>query len=65
MEKKPCPVDRGKLMAGLQICGNDNVGCNGCPYERDTACAITKAKDAIAYIYYLEEQLNAKADGSE
>ena len=65
MEKKPCHVDRGKLMAGLQICGNDNVGCNGCPYERDTACAITKAKDAIAYIYYLEELLNAKADGSD
>ena len=65
MEKKPCPVDREKLMAGLQICGNDNVGCNGCPYERDTACAITRAKDAIAYISYLEELLNAKAVGSD
>lgn len=65
MEKKPCPVDRGKLMAGLTICGKDNVWCNGCPYERDPACAITRAKDALVYIYYLEEQLNAKADGSD
>lgn len=65
MEKKPCPVDRGKLMAGLQICGKENVGCNGCPYERNVACATARAKDATAYIYYLEEQLNAKADGSD
>ena len=65
MEKKPCPVDREKLMAGLQICGNENVGCKGCPYERDVACMITRSKDAIAYINYLEAQLNAKADGSE
>ena len=65
MEEKKCPVDRGKLMAGLQICGNENVGCKGCPYERDVGCVITRSKDAIAYINYLEEQLNAKADGSE
>lgn len=65
MEKKPCPVDRGKLMAGLQICGNENVGCKGCPYDRDLTCAIIRAQDALTYINYLEEQLNAKAGGSD
>ena len=65
MEKKPCPVDREKLMAGLQICGNEKVGCKGCPYDRNPACATTRAKDALAYINYLEGMLNAKAGGSE
>ena len=64
MEKKPCPVDREKLMAGLQICGNEKVGCKGCPYERNVACATARAKDALAYINYLEE-MNAKAGGSD
>lgn len=61
MEENPCPVDRGKLMIGLQICGNENVGCNGCPYESMADCAIIRAQDALAYINYLEKQLAAKA----
>ena len=63
MEKKPFPVNREKLMAGLQICGKENVGCNGCPYEGCTICARIRAQDALAHINYLE-QLNAKADAA-
>ena len=64
MEKKPCPVDRGKLMTGLLICSNSDIGCYGCPYDKGL-CATDRAKDALDYIHYLEEQLNAKASGSE
>lgn len=65
MEKIPCPVDRCKLMAGLQICGNENVGCKGCPYDGHLTCAIIRAQDALAYINYLEGMLNAKSEGSD
>ena len=65
MKKKPCPVDRGKLLIGLEHCPNDKVGCcYSCPYKYDIArtCVNNVMKDALAYIYYLEELLNAKAD---
>ena len=69
MEKKPCPVDRGKLLIGLECClatpAPINVCSRHCPYGRDTECTETVRNDALAYIYYLEEQLNAKAVGSE
>ena len=63
MEKKPGPVDREKLMAGLQICGNENVGCKGCPYDGSVCCVIRISKDALTYINYLE-QLAEKADAA-
>lgn len=65
MEKKPCPVDRGKLLIGLECCrtGNSEV-CRQCPYFSES-CDTAAMDDALAYINYLEEQLNAKAVGSE
>ena len=35
-----------------------------CPYFSES-CDTAVMSDALAYIYYLEEQLNAKADGSD
>ena len=65
MEKKPCPVDRGKLLIGLECCRTgDAEVCRKCPYFLGR-CDTDSMNDALAYIYYLEEQLNAKADGSE
>ena len=60
MEKKPCPVDRGKLLIGLECCreGSAEV-CRKCPYF-SVRCDTDSTNDALAYIYYLEEQLNAK-----
>ena len=65
MPTKPCPVDRGKLLIGLECCrtGNSEV-CRKCPYFSG-CCDTDSMNDALAYIYYLEEQLNAKADGSD
>lgn len=65
MEKEPCPVDRGKLLIGLECCRRGTVeACRKCPYFSER-CDTASMDDALAYIYYLEEQLNAKADGSE
>lgn len=65
MGKKPCPVDRGKLLIGLECCRTGSIeACRKCPYFSDS-CDTASTDDALAYIYYLEEQLNAKADGSE
>lgn len=60
MENKPCPVDRGKLLIGLECCLSGLACPRHCPYGRDTECTETVRKDSLAYIYYLEEQLNAK-----
>ena len=68
MEKKPCPVDRGKLLIGLECCCQTSTQpCLGtCPYSHVSgSCISAHNSDALAYIMYLEEQLNAKADGSE
>ena len=51
-EAKKCPVDRGKLLIGLECCV-DSI-CDKCPYFTDCAQQIT---DSLAYIYYLEERL--------
>ena len=65
MEKKPCPVDRGKLLIGLECCRTgDAEVCMECPYFSES-CDTDVMSDALAYIYYLEEQLNAKAVGSD
>lgn len=68
MEKKPCPVDRGKLLIGLECCRDSlSLHCFGtCPYSNVSgSCLYAINSDALAYINYLEEQLNAKADGSD
>lgn len=57
MEEKKCPVDRGKLLIGLECC-RFRMGekCRECPYyhsERD----FLMIEDALAYISYLEQQL--------
>ena len=65
MEKKPCPVDRGKLLIGLEYCRTgDVVACRKCPYFSE-GCDTAVMNDALAYINYLEERLNAKAVGSD
>lgn len=61
MQTKPCPIDRGKLLISIECCRA--ARCLECPYS-DTGCQ-EQMDDALAYIYYLEEQLNAKAGGSE
>ena len=68
MEKKPCPVDRGKLLIGLECCRDSlSLLCFGtCPYSNVSgSCLSAIDSDALAYINYLEEQLNAKAGGSD
>ena len=56
-EKQP-PVDRGKLLIGLEHCLGEVVHCGTCPYSHDEDCySIKLPDDARAYIYYLEEQL--------
>lgn len=52
MEEKKCPVDRGKLLIGLECCVDSE--CDGCPYMCDCHQQIV---DSIAYIGYLERQL--------
>ena len=65
MPTKPCPVDRGKLLIGLECCRTGDAEiCRKCPYFSES-CDTAVMNDALAYINYLEEQLNAKSDGSE
>ena len=56
MEKKPCPVDRGKLLISLECCRD--AECDHCPYYNEIFDNCDKvAFDALAYIGFLEEQL--------
>ena len=58
MENKKLPVDRGKLLIGLEHCQVDVDHCETCPYSNDEDCCSIKLRDdARSYIYYLEEQL--------
>ena len=56
-EAKKSPVDRGKLLIGLECC---RIGwaenCRACPYSI-SSCDTELMDDALAYIGYLEEQL--------
>ena len=56
-EAKKCPVDRGKLLIGLECC---RIGwaenCRACPYFI-SSCDTELMDDALAYICYLEQQL--------
>ena len=53
--KKNPPVDRRRLMIGLEICGTGD--CDGCPYLADQYRCYDLSNDALEYIRYLEEQL--------
>ena len=58
MEKtnKQPPVDRGKLLIGLECCRD--AECGYCPYYSETFDNCDRvAFDALAYIGFLEEQL--------
>lgn len=65
-ERKKCPVDRGKLLIGLECC---RIGwaenCKACPYF-NSRCDTKLMDDALAYIGWLEEKLeglgNAETD---
>lgn len=56
-EAKKSPVDRGKLLIGLECC---RIGwaenCRACPYSI-SSCDTELMDDALAYICYLEERL--------
>lgn len=54
MEEKKCPVDRGKILIALECCREQM--CNKCPYGDFMPC-VKESEDALAYIYWLEEQL--------
>lgn len=56
MEDKKLPVDRGKLLIGLEVCRQNFPKCSNCPYNGNF-CGATISNDSLAYIYYLEEQL--------
>ena len=57
-EAKKSPVDRGKLLIALECCRM--AECTACPYDTDPndfdTCQLV-VRDALAYIGYLEEQL--------
>lgn len=56
MEEKKCPVDRDKLLIGLECCREQE--CRRCPYYCGTIdCCDNLVFDALAYISYLEERL--------
>lgn len=58
-EKKPCPVDRGKLLISLEICNEKFRDCAGCLYRKKNGsriCLSDMNRDALAYICWLEEQ---------
>lgn len=55
-ENQP-PVDRGKLLIGLEVC-RKQMECCECPYynRKHTECKNI-SEDSLSYICYLEEQL--------
>lgn len=62
MEKKnkQPPVDRGKLLIGLECCRN-SYHCKGCTYfSYPKSSCIHMISDALAYIGFLEEQLGVE-----
>ena len=53
--KQP-PVNRGKVLSGLECCRADKPMCSVCPYTA-YGCEQRLPNDALSYIRYLEEQL--------
>lgn len=61
MEDKKLPVDREKLLIGLEVCRTGQ--CKECPYHSPVIpCWESHSSDLLAYIYYLEEQLEEARD---
>ena len=68
MPSKSYSGDREKLLIGLECCRDSlSLHCfDCCPYSNVSgSCLYAINSDSLAYINYLEEQLNAKADGSD
>ena len=61
-EKKKCPMDRGKLLIGLECCRKKGK-CKECPYRSEDICFDRIAFDALAYIGWLEELLEGVDEG--
>lgn len=62
VEMKPCPVDRGKLLIGLECCRrSDPERCEDCPYNcnfiADHYYGGALTEDALTYIGWLEERV--------
>lgn len=55
-QEKQLPVDRGKLLIGLEVC-RQKEKCSKCSYYDDRFCGATLSNDSLSYICYLEEQL--------
>ena len=65
MPSKSYSGDREKLLIGLECCRTSDADvCRKCPYFSE-GCDTAAMSDALAYINYLEERLNAKAVGSD
>ena len=65
MIRKICPVDRGRVLNGLNCLKTDDImDCESCPYENDVfvagPCRYYITREAIEYISYLEALLDAK-----
>ena len=61
-EQKKCPVDRGKLLIGLECCRSGSAeDCRKCPYF-NKKCDTEFMNDVLAYIGWLEEQLEGKVN---
>lgn len=58
MEQKKCPVDRGKLLIGLECHRYDGLCRRSCPYRSRTevSCSTSLVEDALAYIGWLEAE---------
>lgn len=39
-----------EIMEGLEICGNNEIGCHGCPYYEESECGNNLKKDALSVI---------------
>lgn len=64
-ERQKCPVDRGKLLIGLECHRHDDDKCSDCQYgdpaDIKVPCGIALADDALAYIGYLEAKYDKLA----
>ena len=58
-EEKKSPVDRGKLLDGLECCCTTSK-CKKCQYNWEDDCFGSAASDALKYIRYLEDQLGVE-----
>ena len=64
MNDKKCPVDRGKLLIGLECHRSEDSKCSDCPYYDAPAahtCSEPLTEDALAYIGWLEEKYDMLA----